>query len=126
MMRGGMAAVREYYQKLGAEYADALNDMLVLDAVICNTDRHFGNFGLLIDNHTNQITAPAPLFDHGNSLFNFAAGGDLQVLFVLLRQSPPRIDFFSLLCYNPLITPEVILKCQSKIILIFTLIVLPI
>ncbi|HAG13089.1 MAG TPA: protein kinase, partial [Ruminococcus sp.] len=76
--RGGMAAVREYYQKLGAEYVDALNDMLVLDAVICNTDRHYGNFGLLIDNHTNQITAPAPLFDHGNSLFNFAVGGDLQ------------------------------------------------
>lgn len=90
--------MREYYQKLGAEYVDALNDMLVLDAVICNTDRHYGNFGLLIDNHTNQITAPAPLFDYGNSLFNFAVGGDLQVL--LFRQSPPRIDFFSLLCYN--------------------------
>ncbi|MBR3268867.1 MAG: XRE family transcriptional regulator [Oscillospiraceae bacterium] len=76
--RGGMAAVREYYQKLGTEYVDALNDILVLDAVICNTDRHYGNFGLLIDNKTNQIAAPAPLFDHGNSLFNFAVGGDLQ------------------------------------------------
>ncbi len=76
--RGGMAAVREYYKQLGAAYVDALNDMLVLDAVICNTDRHYGNFGLLIDNKTNQIAAPAPLFDHGNSLFNFAVGGDLQ------------------------------------------------
>ena len=65
-------------QSVGAEYVDALNDMLVLDAVICNTDRHYGNFGLLIDNKTNQIAAPAPLFDHGNSLFNFAVGGDLQ------------------------------------------------
>ena len=46
--------------------------MLVLDALICNTDRHFGNFGFLIDNKTNKIVAPAPLFDHGNSLFNFA------------------------------------------------------
>ena len=34
------------------------------------------------------------------------------------------IDFFSLLCYNPVITSEVILKCQSKTILIFTQIVL--
>ena len=75
---GGMAAVREYYEKLGAEYVAALDDMLVLDAVICNTDRHYGNFGLLIDNRTNQIASPAPLFDHGNSLFNFAVGGDLQ------------------------------------------------
>ena len=43
---GGMEAVREYYQSLGKEYIDALNAMLVFDAVIFNTDRHFGNFGL--------------------------------------------------------------------------------
>lgn len=47
-------------------------DRSLFDAVICNTDRHLGNFGFLIDNATNQIVAPAPLFDHGNSLFNFA------------------------------------------------------
>ena len=69
---GGMKAVRAYYESLGGEYVEALNDMLVLDALICNTDRHFGNFGFLIDNKTNKIVAPAPLFDHGNSLFNFA------------------------------------------------------
>jgi hypothetical protein len=69
---GGMRAVREYYEKLGSEYVDALNDMIVLDAVIYNTDRHFGNFGVLVDSKTNKIIAPAPLFDHGNSLFNLA------------------------------------------------------
>ena len=46
--------------------------MIVLDAVIYNTDRHFGNFGVLVDSKTNEILAPAPLFDHGNSLFNLA------------------------------------------------------
>ena len=70
--KGGMKEVREYYKGLGDEYVNALDDMLVLDAVICNTDRHYGNFGFLVDNHTNKITAPAPLFDHGNSLFNLA------------------------------------------------------
>ena len=69
---GGMSAVMDYYRELGPEYENALYDMLVFDAVICNVDRHFGNFGFLVDNETNQITAPAPLFDHGNSLFNFA------------------------------------------------------
>ena len=69
---GGMKAVRAYYESLGAEYVSALNDMIILDAVICNTDRHFGNFGFMIDNKTNQIVAPAPLFDHGNALFNYA------------------------------------------------------
>lgn len=50
--------------------------MLVFDAVICNVDRHFGNFGFLMDHETNTIVAPAPLFDHGNSLFNFAGTDD--------------------------------------------------
>lgn len=69
---GGFKAVAEYYKKLGPEYISALGDMIILDALICNVDRHYGNFGFLIDNKTNQIIAPAPLFDHGNSLFNFA------------------------------------------------------
>lgn len=70
--KGGLEAVRAYYEKLGPEFVNALNEMLVFDAVICNTDRHFGNFGVLVDNRTNAITSPAPLFDQGNSLFNFA------------------------------------------------------
>ena len=70
--KGGMKAVHEYYESLGKDFVSAFDDMLLLDAVICNVDRHFGNFGFMVDNHTNKITAPAPLFDHGNSLFNFA------------------------------------------------------
>lgn len=75
---GGMEAVREYYQSLGKEYIDALNAMLVFDAVIFNTDRHFGNFGFMVNNKTNKITASAPLFDHGNALFNYAGRDDLE------------------------------------------------
>lgn len=69
---GGMQAVKEYCKELGPEFEKALNDMFIFDALIFNTDRHYGNFGFLIDSHTNSIIAPAPLFDHGNSLFNFA------------------------------------------------------
>lgn len=69
---GGLEAVRKYYETLGDDFAKSLNEMLVFDALICNTDRHLGNFGLLIDSHSNTILGPAPLFDHGNSLFNFA------------------------------------------------------
>ena len=75
---GGMKAVREYYEKLGQNFVDALNDMIVLDAIIMNTDRHFGNFGFIVDNKTNKIVAPAPLFDHGNALLNFAGRDDLE------------------------------------------------
>ena len=75
---GGMTAVREFYKNLGKEYVKALDDMIVLDALICNTDRHYGNFGFLVNNKTNKIVAPAPLFDHGNSLYNFAGRDDLE------------------------------------------------
>lgn len=70
--KGGMEAVMQYYESLGGKFVQALYDMLLFDAVICNTDRHFGNFGFLVDAGTNQIIAPAPLFDHGNSLFHLA------------------------------------------------------
>lgn len=80
---GGMETVREYYQSLGKEYIDALNAMLVFDAVIFNTDRHFGNFGFMVNNKTNKITASAPLFDHGNALFNYAGRDDLETFAAL-------------------------------------------
>ena len=70
--KGGMNAVKAYYESLGPEFTAALREMLVFDAVICNVDRHFGNFGVMVDNRTNTVVSPAPLFDHGNSLFNFA------------------------------------------------------
>lgn len=69
---GGMKAVYEYYRTLGDVFVQALDEMLVFDAIIANTDRHYGNFGVLVDSHTNRVIAPAPLFDHGNSLFNYA------------------------------------------------------
>ena len=75
---GGMKAVREYYESLGPKYVKALNEMIVFDALICNTDRHFGNFGVLINSKTNKIISPAPLFDHGNSLYNYAGIEDWQ------------------------------------------------
>ena len=77
---GGLAAVVRYYDGLGAQYADAIRDMLVFDALIFNEDRHFGNFGVLRDNHTGKITAPAPIFDNGNALFNLAMPSDYSNL----------------------------------------------
>ncbi|MCI5136748.1 MAG: hypothetical protein D3920_17165 [Candidatus Electrothrix sp. AW2] len=70
--------VMQYYKQLGERYYDSLIDMLIFDAVICNEDRHFGNFGLLIDNDSNTIVDTAPIFDNGLSLFNYAMDDDLR------------------------------------------------
>ncbi len=74
---GGMKAVKTFYAQLGEEFTRALNEMIIFDAVIFNTDRHYGNFGVLVDSKTNKIVAPAPLFDHGNALFSLAGADAL-------------------------------------------------
>lgn len=69
---GGFDVVYDFYKKLGPKFVQALQDMMLFDAVIKNTDRHFGNLGFLLDSQTNKIIAPAPLFDHGNALYSMA------------------------------------------------------
>ena len=75
-----LRTVSDYLKSLGGTYYDCFADMLVFDALICNEDRHFGNFGLMVDNRTNQPCAFAPLFDHGLSLFNYAMPDDMKAL----------------------------------------------
>ena len=77
---GGLKACLEYYRQLGPEAYEQIKSMLVFDAVIYNEDRHFGDFGVLRDNHTGKVTGAAPVFDNGMSLFNFAMPEDFQDL----------------------------------------------
>ena len=85
----------DYYAGLGKEFYDELCSMLVFDAVIYNEDRHFGNFGILRDNHTGKIIKPAPIFDNGLSLFNFAMAEDLENLseYAKTRTPPYGVSF---------------------------------
>ena len=65
---GGLKEVVKYYDSLGKTFHNQIRDMLIFDSVIINEDRHFGNFGILRDNHTGKIIKPAPIFDNGLSL----------------------------------------------------------
>lgn len=73
-----LTKVSQFLKELGGQFYDEFVDMLIFDAVIFNTDRHFGNFGLLVDNKTNKPKAFAPIFDNGLSLFNSAMPDDLE------------------------------------------------
>ena len=92
---GGIKACIDYYDKLGNEFSDQIRSMLVFDAVIYNEDRHFGNFGILRDNHTGKIIAPAPIFDNGISLFNYAMEDDIKDLlkYAKTRSNPYGVTF---------------------------------
>lgn len=95
---GGLQKCLEYYDALGPEYGEQLRSMLVFDALIYNEDRHFGNFGLLRDNHTGKIKSPAPIFDNGLSLLCYAGReeiGDFEKLreYARTRTNPYRLSF---------------------------------
>lgn len=47
----------------------ALAKMLIVDHVIANFDRHWGNFGVLIDSETRTWLRAAPLYDNGESFY---------------------------------------------------------
>ena len=85
----------DYYASLGEDFYEQLCSMLVFDSVIYNEDRHFGNFGVLRDDHTGQIISPAPIFDNGLSLFNFAIPDDFKNLkdYAKTRSNPYRISY---------------------------------
>jgi len=88
---GGLKACLDYYEALSPRAYEAVKSMLVFDAVIFNEDRHFGNFGLLRDNRTGEVLGPAPLFDHGLSLFNFAMPNEISDL---VRYAKTRAPFY--------------------------------
>lgn len=92
---GGLKACLDYYEKLGPEAYEQVRSMLVFDAVIYNEDRHFGNFGVLRDNHSGAITGAAPIFDNGLSLFNFAMPEDFKDLdsYARTRGTPYGVGF---------------------------------
>lgn len=90
-----LKAALELYRGFGKKAYEDLCSMLVFDAVIYNEDRHFGNFGLLRDNHTGRIIKPAPIFDNGLSLFNFAMPADIADLsaYAATRTTPYGVSF---------------------------------
>ena len=61
----------EHYMQFDPHLIDDLRSMLLFDSVICNVDRHSGNFGFLRNNSTGEIFASAPVFDNGMSVINF-------------------------------------------------------
>ena len=69
--------------------------MLVFDAVIYNEDRHFGNFGVLMNSRDCKIIDAAPIFDNGVSLFNYAMKEDIDNLseYAQTRGNPYGIPY---------------------------------
>lgn len=62
-----LAEAIEKYEIPGARHF--IDQMLCLDYMILNEDRHWTNFGFIRNVETLQFEGPAPIFDNGNSLW---------------------------------------------------------
>jgi len=58
-----------FCRKFFGDAAHVLDLTILLDYIVLNEDRHFGNFGILRDTNSGEYLRPAPIFDTGASLF---------------------------------------------------------
>lgn len=64
--------------KDAAAIESGLQKMLVLDYIVGNSDRHFGNFGFIRDADTLEWKGLTPVFDTGNAMFYDFSTSDLR------------------------------------------------
>ncbi len=63
--------ILDYFESIGSE--QQFREMLVIDSLCFNQDRHSGNYGVLFDNDTLEIVGMAPIFDMNISLFPYTS-----------------------------------------------------
>ena len=90
-----VAALLRYFTSIGSE--DEFRKMCILDALILNTDRHPGNFGVLVENDTQSVLRMAPVYDNNRSLLFDMDSDQLKNIEWCIGTCRPRIgaDFIS-------------------------------
>ena len=69
----GLPETLEIYREFKSE--DEFRRMIVADCITLNCDRHFGNFGFLVNNETFERTVLNPCFDFNMAFVPFAEEG---------------------------------------------------
>lgn len=78
-----------YFAEHGAE--QSFREMLVIDSLCFNEDRHAGNFGMLFQNDTMKILRMSPIFDLNISLLAYVNGDDLMNIGDALYACKPEL-----------------------------------
>ena len=98
-------AMLDYFEQLGS--GDDFRRMCVLDALIFNPDRHYGNFGILFDTETMAPISMCPVFDHNRSLFPDLDQNQLEHPDWYLEKCKPMIGKDFLINARGLLTPAI-------------------
>lgn len=84
---------------------ERFREMVVMDAVMANVDRHSGNYGFLVDNATGRVLGMAPLFDHNMACLPMMMEGDDFDEYVSLIGPKIGTDFVAI--GRELMTPSI-------------------
>lgn len=85
----------EYFSKEFCEIVKAnYYDILVVDSLIGNFDRHADNWGYIVDIKTNSVVRPAPIYDCGSALYPQLADDKLLDVLQNKNEIQKRIDMF--------------------------------
>ena len=95
----------QYFRGIGSE--DAFRRMCILDAIILNPDRHYGNFGVLFDTATMEVLQMAPVFDNNKSLLPELDNDQLAAPDWYIARCRPRIGRDFILTARGLLTDEI-------------------
>ena len=111
----------EIYREFNCE--DEFRRMVVADCITLNSDRHFGNFGFLVNNETFERTAMNPCFDFNMAFvplaedgfdFGVRADGSKPNFDEYLSKRGPVIGSDYVAPARAILTPE-IKKCVEEI-----------
>ena len=86
---------------------DDFRRMCILDALVLNPDRHYGNFGFLFDNRTMAISGMAPVFDNNRALFPELDEAELAAPDWYIAHCRPKLGRDFIVTARGLLTDEI-------------------
>lgn len=98
----------DFCERHGAE--ESFREMVVMDAVMANVDRHAGNYGFLVSNDTGEVLRMAPLFDQNMAVLPMMMEHDDFNEYVSMIGPKIGTDFVAIA--RELVTPAI----RSKLI----------
>lgn len=101
----------DFYKSIGSE--EQFREMMVLDALILNIDRHTGNHGALINNESQELLGMAPVFDHNRSLLYEMRDFELAFYEHLIEDFSPVIGNSFIDLAKEAATPQIINKLRD-------------
>ena len=67
----GYEQILSFCQSLGGHNAETFLDMLFLDCLLMNPDRHLRNVEFFVDNDTQEVLSIVPIFDNNKSMLPY-------------------------------------------------------